>query len=77
MSTIFFPLKPNAALQAPPMAEARHERRLLAVACKRWLGAVAKPLRARGVVHSRFTLPQQVFSKERNAALTCLDLRFL
>src|SRR5439155_27173670 len=29
---------PNAALQAPPMAAARHERRLLAVACKRWLG---------------------------------------
>src|SRR6266850_3288893 len=26
---------PKAALQAPPIAEARHERRLLAVACKR------------------------------------------
>ena len=30
---------PNATLQAPPIAEARNERRLLAVACKRLLGA--------------------------------------
>ena len=29
----------NAPLQAPPIAGARHERRLLAVACKRWLDA--------------------------------------
>jgi len=29
----------NATLQAPPIAEARNERRLLAVACKRLLGA--------------------------------------
>src|ERR671937_520167 len=29
---------PNAALQAPPIAAARYERRLLAVACKRWFG---------------------------------------
>src|SRR5712692_3811257 len=29
---------PNATLQAPPIAGARDERRLLAVACKRWLG---------------------------------------
>src|SRR5216683_1705656 len=35
MPTFFFPLKPNATLQAPPMAAARHERRLLAVACTR------------------------------------------
>ena len=28
----------NAALQAPPIAGATQERRLLAVACKRWLG---------------------------------------
>jgi hypothetical protein len=28
-------LTPNATLQAPPIAEARNERRLLAVACKR------------------------------------------
>ena len=31
--------QPNARLQAPPRAGARHERRLLAVACKPWLGA--------------------------------------
>jgi hypothetical protein len=31
------PLAPNATLQAPPIAAARHERRLLAVACKRLL----------------------------------------
>jgi len=30
-------MTPNAPLQAPPIAGA--ERRLLAVACKRWLGA--------------------------------------
>ena len=30
--------EPNAALQAPPIAAARDERRLLAVACKRLLG---------------------------------------
>jgi hypothetical protein len=29
---------PNATLQAPPMAEATEERRLLAVACKRLFG---------------------------------------
>ena len=28
-------MPPNATLQAPPMAEATQERRLLAVACKR------------------------------------------
>jgi hypothetical protein len=33
----------NATLQAPPRAEARHERRLLAVACKRLFGLVAPP----------------------------------
>ena len=32
------PAGPNATLQAPPIAEARNERRLLAVACKRLLG---------------------------------------
>jgi hypothetical protein len=32
-----FLVQPNAALQAPPIAGA--ERRLSAVACKRWLGA--------------------------------------
>src|SRR4029077_18940720 len=32
-------LLPNARFQAPPMAAARNERRLLAVACKPWLGA--------------------------------------
>jgi len=32
------PLAPNATLQAPPIAAVRHERRLLAVACKRLLG---------------------------------------
>src|SRR5437867_3923918 len=32
------PLTPNATLQAPPMAAARHERRLLVVACKRLFG---------------------------------------
>jgi hypothetical protein len=31
-------LMPNAALQALPEAEARHERRLEAVACKRLFG---------------------------------------
>jgi len=30
---------PNATLQAPPMAAATQERRLLAVACKRLLDA--------------------------------------
>ena len=30
--------KPNARLQAPSIAGARHERRLLTVACKPWLG---------------------------------------
>ena len=34
---IYF-VKPNATLQAPPIAAARYERRLLAVACKRLLG---------------------------------------
>src|SRR3989442_15426744 len=29
----------NATLQAPPIAAARHERRLLAVACKRLVGS--------------------------------------
>ena len=37
------PLAPNATLQAPPIAEARNERRLLAVACKRLLGGVGRP----------------------------------
>src|SRR5438270_9993778 len=36
-------LAPNAAPQAPPMAEARHERRLLAVACRPMLGPVPTP----------------------------------
>jgi hypothetical protein len=36
----------------------------------------SKPLQARGVIHSRSTLLHQVFSEERNAALTCLGLRF-
>jgi hypothetical protein len=36
---------PNATLQAPPMAEATQERRLLTVACKRLLGpGSARPL---------------------------------
>jgi len=30
-------VEPNATLQAPPIAEARHERTLFAVACKRLL----------------------------------------
>jgi len=34
-------IRPNAALQARPIAGARDERRLLGVACKRWLGASA------------------------------------
>jgi hypothetical protein len=34
------PSAPNATLQAPLIAEARHQRRLLAVACKRLLGCV-------------------------------------
>ena len=37
------PLAPNAALQAPPIAAARYERRLLAVACTPWLGAADRP----------------------------------
>src|SRR5439155_19794074 len=32
------PERSNATLQAPPRAAARHERRLLAVACKRLFG---------------------------------------
>ena len=36
-------LVPNATLQAPPIAGARYERRLLAVACKRWLGHAPRP----------------------------------
>jgi hypothetical protein len=32
--------RPNAALQAPPIAAATQERRLLAVACKRLFGKV-------------------------------------
>jgi hypothetical protein len=35
------PLAPNVALQARPIARARHERRLLGVACKRLLGQVS------------------------------------
>src|ERR671922_1073521 len=31
-------LQPNAGPQAPPMAGARDERRLLAVACRPWFG---------------------------------------
>src|SRR5437870_3504806 len=34
-------LKPNAGRQAPPIARATQERRLLAVACTPWLGASA------------------------------------
>src|SRR5712692_7104799 len=32
-----FAWRTNATLQAPPIAAARHERKLSAVACKRWL----------------------------------------
>src|SRR5712691_10937851 len=35
MPTFCFPWKPNATLQARPIARARHERRLWGVACKR------------------------------------------
>ena len=38
LSTIY--VKPNAGRQAPPIAAARDERRLLAVACTPLLGAV-------------------------------------
>src|SRR5262249_37040920 len=32
----------NAGPQAPPMAGARYERRLLAVACRPWLGVICR-----------------------------------
>ena len=37
-SCVVLCLQPNARLQAPPMAGARHERRLLVVACKPLFG---------------------------------------
>jgi hypothetical protein len=40
MSTVVLPWKPNATLQARPMAEATQERKLLGVACTRWFGLV-------------------------------------
>jgi hypothetical protein len=42
MSTFFFSLKPNARRQAPPIAAATEERRLLAVACTRLFGALRR-----------------------------------
>ena len=50
------PLAPNAALQAPPIAAARHERRLLAVACKRLLGSMARTRMDKGG-HKRWSGP--------------------
>ena len=55
-------MAPNATLQAPPIAEARHERRLLAVACKRLLDAARVPRSASGAAlrppRARLALPR-------------------
>ena len=43
-SSAFTGVAPNAERQAPPKAGATQERRLLAVACKRWFGKVPASL---------------------------------